>query len=71
MLKGLSEAAAIALSLVAAVGTAESSIEFPDQCWPNCQAWAENIECNNWFGFMYQYCYWNNGYTYCCNPWNP
>jgi hypothetical protein len=67
MLKGLSEAAAIALSLVAVVGPANADIAFPDQCWPNCEAWAENAECQGWFGFMWTYCGWSNGYTYCCN----
>jgi hypothetical protein len=65
MIKGLSEAAAIALSLVAVVGPAEA-IGFPDQCWPNCYEWQQNLQCEQWFGFWYYYCGWNNGWTYCC-----
>jgi hypothetical protein len=67
MLKSLSEAAAVALSFVAVVGTAHAEIQVPDQCWPYCSEWLENLQCQAWFGPSYTYCGWVNGYTYCCN----
>ncbi len=66
MLKRLSEAAAIALTLVAVVGPMEASVDFPDQCWPNCNSWLEDQECKQWFGPLWYYCGWGHGYTYCC-----
>jgi hypothetical protein len=66
MLRGLSEAAAIALSFVALVAPAEAMIEMPDQCWPNCQAWYETLQCQAWYGPAWSYCGWSNGYTWCC-----
>lgn len=67
MLKRLSEAAAIALSLVAVIGPAESAVPLPEQCYPNCQEWLENQECQAWFGSSWYYCGWSNGWTYCCD----
>jgi hypothetical protein len=66
MIKGLSEAAAVALSLVAVLDTAQAAVDLPDQCWPDCQAWAETQQCVNWFGPTWYYCGWNAGWTYCC-----
>ena len=68
MFKRLSEAAAIALTLVAVLGPMEAGIAFPDQCWPNCNEWLENQECQGWYGPLWYYCGWANGYTYCCFP---
>lgn len=66
MLKGLAEAAGVALSLVTLIGTAQADVDFPDQCAPDCNAWAENLECQAWFGPNWFYCGWANGWTYCC-----
>jgi hypothetical protein len=66
MLRALSEAAAIALSLVALVGPSEAGVDFPDQCWPNCVQWYETQQCQAWFGPTWYYCGWSNGYTWCC-----
>jgi hypothetical protein len=67
MLKRLSEAAAIALSLVAVVGPAQADLPLPEQCFPDCQWWLENQECQAWFGSSWYYCGWANGWTYCCD----
>jgi hypothetical protein len=67
MLKGLAEAAGIALSLVTVVETAQADIEFPDQCFPDCNSYYENLECQAWLGPNWYYCGWANGWTYCCN----
>jgi hypothetical protein len=66
MLKALSEAAALALSFAAVVETAEAGSALPFQCFPNCQEWLENQECQAWFGPAWYYCGWSNGWTYCC-----
>jgi hypothetical protein len=66
MLRGLSEAAGVALSFIAAVGEAEANIGYPDQCFPDCQAVYENQQCQAWFGPAWSYCGWSNGYTWCC-----
>jgi hypothetical protein len=66
MLKGLSEAAAAALSFIAVIGTAEAGIPYPDACFPDCQAWYETQQCQAWFGPGWTYCGWSNGYTWCC-----
>jgi hypothetical protein len=67
MLKGFAEAAAFALSFVAVVETAEAAIPLPFECYPNCQEYLENQECQAWFGPDWYYCGWSNGWTYCCN----
>lgn len=67
MLKALSEAAAFALSFVAVIGTTEAGIPLPMQCWPECQWWLENQECQAWFGSDWYYCGWAYGWTYCCD----
>lgn len=66
MLKGLAEAAGIALALVAVIEPVNAEIGFPDQCWPDCFEYYENLECQTWFGSAWYYCGWSNGWTYCC-----
>ena len=66
MLKGVSGAIAIALSFLALPGTADAMIGFPNQCWPDCQSWLENQQCQAWYGPLWYYCGWANGITYCC-----
>lgn len=66
MLRSLSEAAGIALSLVAVLSPVDAAVDFPDQCWPNCDEYYENLQCQAWFGSGWWYCGWNNGWTYCC-----
>lgn len=66
MLRTLSRAAGMALSLVTVLGTADADIPYWDQCWPNCQQWLEDQQCKAWFGQMYYYCGWSEGWTYCC-----
>ncbi len=66
MLRRLSEAAAVALSFIAVVDSAYAVVVYPDQCWPNCQEWLENQQCQAWFGPGWTYCGWSNGYTWCC-----
>lgn len=67
MLKRLSEMVGVALSMIVVLGPAEASIQAPVQCWPDCAAYLEDLQCQNWFGASYYYCGWNNGWTYCCS----
>jgi len=66
MFKTLSQGVGFALSLVALVGPVQADVGFPDQCWPDCEAYYENLQCQQWFGSAWYYCGWNNGWTYCC-----
>lgn len=68
MLRALAQGAGIALTLLAVIDPlpSEAMIDLPDQCWPNCDAYYENQQCQAWFGPGWAYCGWNNGYTYCC-----
>ena len=66
MLRGLAEAAGLALTLLAVVEPMEAAMEVPDQCWPSCVVYNENLQCQAWFGPNWYYCGWANGYTYCC-----
>jgi hypothetical protein len=66
MLKRFAEAAGIALTLMAVMEPIEAEIQVPDQCWPDCNSYYENLQCQAWFGTQWYYCGWNNGYTYCC-----
>jgi hypothetical protein len=66
MFKTLSQGVGFALSLVTLLGPVHADIGFVDPCWPDCEAYYENLQCQNWFGSSWYYCGWNNGYTYCC-----
>lgn len=68
MLKALSRAGGLVLSLAVVVEHAHADLPFPDQCWPYCQQWWQqlNQECQAWFGSSYTYCGYNNGWVYCC-----
>jgi|HubBroStandDraft_4_1064222.scaffolds.fasta_scaffold533914_2 hypothetical protein len=66
MFKTLSQGVGFALSLVTLLGSVHGEIPFPEQCWPDCNAYLENQECQAWFGPSWYYCGWANGWTYCC-----
>ncbi len=66
MLKMLSQAAGFGLSMMVLVDTAHSVPMYPDQCYPNCDQYYEDLQCVGWFGSGWWYCGWNNGWTYCC-----
>lgn len=44
-----------------------ASMGYPDQCWPYCDIWRFNIECQGWFGPGWYYCGYSNGWVYCCS----
>lgn len=68
MFKTLSQGIGFALSLVTLLEPAVyADVAYPDQCWPDCDAYYENLQCQSWFGPSWYYCGWNNGWTYCCN----
>jgi hypothetical protein len=67
MFKTLAQGIGFTLSLVTLLETVQAQDPaFPDQCWPDCNAYYENQQCQNWFGPNWYYCGWNAGWTYCC-----
>jgi hypothetical protein len=67
MLKMLSGIAGFAISFMALPGVVGAA-DFPYSCTPDCQQyWQQlNQECQGWFGPSYMYCYYQNGWVYCC-----
>ena len=70
MLRALSRAAGLALSVVTAMTVAaplEAGVPYPAPCSPNCQPQqAYDAECKYWFGMIWYYCGYNAGWVYCC-----
>jgi hypothetical protein len=66
MFRTLSQGVGFALSLVTLLGTVHGEIPLPEMCWPDCNAYLENQQCQAWFGSEWYYCGWANGWTYCC-----
>lgn len=66
MFRNLAQAIGFALSVVTVIGTAHADSPLPAQCWPDCQAWLYQQECQNAFGSNWYYCGYNDGWVYCC-----